>query len=192
MKRRRREWRRRYKTEKVMVTLPAGVRLDPSAFTVNGTGTPMGMVFAGAVLRVERVARTGVVADAIGDNGGLRSSIGRSSTSTSTEPVAPARAAGAIAVISLGDDAGNDSFWPPMRHSVGRVEAHAVDDDGSAGERKPLRLDGVGVKNPSVVGVIGAAVAALVGDAEADDFVSGRSDEEPGFAHGVAIDGGAH
>jgi hypothetical protein len=33
-------------------------------------------------------------------------------------------------------------------------------------------LDGVGVENPAVVGVVGTAVAALVGDADADQVVA--------------------
>ena len=39
-------------TEKVTVTLPAGVSAGPRAVTEKGIGTPIGTVLEGAVLRV--------------------------------------------------------------------------------------------------------------------------------------------
>ena len=50
--------------------------------------------------------------------------------------------------------------------SVARAEAHASDGDGAAEGREGGGRDGVGVENAGLVGEVGAAVAALVGDSE--------------------------
>ena len=62
-----------------------------------------------------------------------------------------------------------------------------MDDDGAAGGGQTRGRDGVGVEDPGVVGVVGAAVAALVGDGDADDVVSEGGDAEPGFSGGEAV-----
>jgi hypothetical protein len=63
-----------------------------------------------------------------------------------------------------------------------------MDENGAAGSRKARGLDGVGVEYPAVVGVVGAAVAAEVGDADADDVVCGGGDAKPGFAGVEAVE----
>jgi hypothetical protein len=45
-------------------------------------------------------------------------------------------------------------------------------------------LDGIGVEHPAVIGVVGTAVAALVGDADADYVVGGGAVLQVGFAGG--------
>ena len=50
---------------------------------------------------------------------------------------------------------------------------------------------GVGVEQPAVIGVVGAAVAAQVGDADADDVVTVAGHAQPGFSSGQAVEAGS-
>ena len=52
-------------------------------------------------------------------------------------------------------------------------------------------LDGVGVEYPAVVGVVRAAIAPLIGDADAHHVVGDGADAQPGFACGEAVHSGA-
>jgi len=65
-----------------------------------------------------------------------------------------------------------------------------VNDDGASGRGQARGLDGVGVEEPAGVGIVGASVAAEVGDADADDVVGGGRDAQPGFAGGESVEAG--
>ena len=171
------------------VTPPAGVRFGPSAVTVKGMGTPMGTVFEGAVTEGERVAGAGVVADAAGDDGG-----GVEDGQIVDLDIDRAGDAGGRGRRDGGDlvgrDAGDEGRLAADQHRVGEAKAHAVNHDGAAGGGQARGRDGVGVEHPAVVGVVGAAVAAQVGDADADDVVAAGGDAQPGFAGGEAVQSG--
>ena len=96
-----------------------------------------------------------------------------------------------MAVIFVGRDAGDEGGLAADENGVGKAEAHALNHDGAAGGGQARGRDGVGIENPAVVGVVGAAVAALVGDADADHVVTIGGDAEPGFAGGQAVDAGS-
>ena len=98
--------------------------------------------------------------------------MGGSSTSTSTEPVTPVAAGGAMAVISLGEMLVTSAGWPPTSTVSASRKPMPWIDDGAAGSGQARRRDGVGVEQPAVVGVVGAAVAAQVGNADAHDVVA--------------------
>lgn len=56
-------------------------------------------------------------------------------------------------------------------HGIGGTKSGTVNDDGTTGEGEVLWLDGVGVQDPTGVGVVGATIPAGISDAEADDLV---------------------
>ena len=116
--------------------------------------------------------------------------MGRSSTSTSTEPVTPEAAGRRDGGDLVGRDAGDKRRLAADQHRVGQAKAHALNDDGAAGGGQARGRDGVGVEHPAVVGVVGPAVAALVGDADAHNVVAGGGHAQPGFAGGQAVEPG--
>ena len=97
--------------------------------------------------------------------------MGRSSTSTSTEPVTPAGGGRRDGRDLVGRDAGNQRLLAADLHRVRGAKAHAVNHDWPAGGRQAQRLHRVGVEHPALVGVVGPAVAALIGDAQAHHVV---------------------
>ena len=116
--------------------------------------------------------------------------MGRSSTSTSTEPVTPAARGRRNGGDLVGRDAGDQRRLAADEHRVGKAKAHALNRDGTAGGGQMRGRDCVGVKHPAVVGVVGAAVAAQVGDADAHDVVAVGGHAQPGFARGEAVEAG--
>ena len=79
-----------------------------------------------------------------------------------------------MAVIWLGEMLVTERRLAADQHRVGEAKAHALNGDGTAGGGQMRGRNRVGVEHPAVVGVVGAAVAAQVGDADAHDVVGVR------------------
>src|SRR5271163_3281353 len=63
----------------------------------------------------------------------------------------------------------------------------AANDDCAAGRGQAGWRNGIGVEYPPAIDVVGAAVAALIGNSEADDLGAGGSHLEPGLSGGEAV-----
>ena len=76
-----------------------------------------------------------------------------------------------MAVISLGEMLVTRAGLAADQDRVRRAKSHAVNHDGATVGGQARGCDGVGVEHPADVGIVGAAIAAHVGDAEADHIV---------------------
>ena len=149
----------------------AGVRSEPSAITENASGTPIGTELIGAETSVRASAGAGIVTDAAGDDGGRI--IGGQIVHLDVDRTGNAGGGGGRDGRDfVGRDAGDQSLLAADLHGVRGAKAHAVNHDGSARGRQTQRLHGVGVEHPALVGVIRATVAALIGNAQADNVVA--------------------
>ncbi len=171
------------------VTPPAGARVGAERGDGEGNRHADGNGVRGRGDESERVAGAGVVADAAGNDGGRVE--GGLVVDFDIDRAGDAGGGGRRDGGDLvGRDAGDERGLAADEHRVGQAKAHALNRDGAAGGGQARGRDGVGVEHPAVVGVVGAAVAAQVGDADAHHVVAVGGDAQPGFAGGEAVEAG--
>ena len=163
------------------VTPPAGASVGAERRDGEGKRHADGHGVRGCGDEGERVARAGVVTDAAGNDGGRVK--GGQVVDFNVDRAGDAGCRGRRDGGDLvGRDAGDERRLAADQNRVGEAKAHALNGDGTAGGGQMRGRNRIGVEQPAVIGVVGASVAAQVGDADADNVVAVGGHTQPGFA----------